>query len=75
MALDLYDQLQSTTGFDPRIAPRRQDLAQRFAGLRNAVHSLASGAHHDDEVTAAFSYTRHDAAAIVACVAALLQRP
>jgi hypothetical protein len=49
-------------------------LAQRFAALRNAVHSLASGAHHDDAVTADFRYGRQDASAIIACVAALLQR-
>jgi hypothetical protein len=73
LALDLYDRLDPPAAYDNR-APRQRDLAQRFAVLRNAVHSLASGAHHDDAVTANFRYDRRDASAIVSCVAALLQR-
>jgi hypothetical protein len=74
LALDLYDRLDPPATYDDRRAPRERDLAQRFAALRSAVHSLASGAHHDDVVTADFCYGRRDASAIVACVAALLQR-
>lgn len=73
LALDFYDQINPpATGTDQ--PPRQRDLAQRFAALRSAIHSLASGAHHNDTVTADFRYNRSDASAIVACVAALLQR-
>ncbi|WP_092200554.1 hypothetical protein [Blastococcus tunisiensis] len=74
LALDLYDRLDPPAAHDDQRAPRQRDLAQRFAVLRNAVHSLASGAHHDDAVTADFRYDRRDASVIVTCVAALLQR-
>jgi len=74
LALDLYDQLAPPTPYDRKGAARERDLAQRFAALRDAVHSLASGAHHADAVTARFRYDRQDAVAIVASVAALLQR-
>ncbi|WP_104528638.1 hypothetical protein [Blastococcus saxobsidens] len=74
LALDLYDQLDPTSTYDPQGAPRQRDLDQRFAALRTTLFSLASGAHHDDTVTANFRYTRQDATAIIACVAALLQR-
>jgi hypothetical protein len=74
LALDLYDRLDPPAAYDDHGAPRKRDLAQRFAALRNAVHSLASGAHHDDAVTADFCYSRRDASTVVACVAAMLQR-
>jgi hypothetical protein len=49
-------------------------VPQRYAVLRDALHALASGAHHDDVVTASFRYSRSDATAVVACVAALVRR-
>lgn len=73
LALDFYDRINPPATNDKQ-PPRQRDLAQRFAALRSAVHSLASGAHHNDAVTADFRYDRSDACAIVACVAALLQR-
>lgn len=73
LALDFYDQINSPAT-DSNKAPRQRDLAQRFTTLRSAIHSLASGAHHNDAVTADFQFSRRDASAIVACVAALLQR-
>lgn len=74
LALDLYDQLDPPVAYDEPRTARQRDLAQRFAALRAAVHSLASGAHHADAITADFRYDRRDASAVVACVAALLQR-
>lgn len=74
LALELYDQLDPVVSYDRRGDARQRDLRQRFAVLRDAVHSLASGAHHDDVVTADFRYSRADATAVVACVASLLQR-
>jgi hypothetical protein len=73
LALDLYDQLEPAASYDRRGDPRQRDLPQRFAALRDAVHALASGAHHDDAVTAGFGYRRSDATVVVACVAALLR--
>lgn len=73
LALDFYDQINPPAPNNNQ-PPRQQDLAQRFAAVRSAIHSLASGAHHNDAVTADFRYNRSDASAIVACVAALLQR-
>jgi hypothetical protein len=42
--------------------------------LRYDLHSLASGAHHDDESTVDFVWTREDAEASVSMVVALLAR-
>lgn len=74
MALELHQQDTPSVGRPGSVRPRERDLPTRFAVLEEALYSVASGAHHEDEITAKFVYNRADAVAIVGCVAALLQR-
>lgn len=52
--------------------PRDRGLASRWAQLRKAASALASAAHHDDDVTAAMTWTRQDAEPLLAVTAALI---
>ena len=47
-------------------------LARRWAEVRGAASALANAAHHDDDVTAAMTWTRRDAEPLLAITAALL---
>lgn len=58
--------------FSEKAENRTQD--QRWAAVFYDVKSLASAAHHDDEITAGFTWTRADAEAILAVTAGLLGR-
>jgi len=51
---------------------RDRGLARRWAEVRKAAFELASAAHHDDDVTAAMTWTRTDAEPLLAITAALL---
>ena len=51
---------------------RTQD--QRWAAIYYDVKGMASAAHHDDETTAGFTWTRTDAEAILVATAGLLTR-
>jgi hypothetical protein len=48
--------------------------AQRWAAIFYDVKSLANAAHHDDDTTVGFSWTRADAEAILAATAGLLTK-
>lgn len=48
--------------------------AERWAALHYDLPSLSSAAHHDDEVTKGFTWTRVDAEAVLAATAGLLAR-
>ena len=52
--------------------PRGRSLARRWADVRTAASALANAAHHDDDVTAAMTWTRTDAEPLLAITAALL---
>jgi hypothetical protein len=54
--------------------PRERAQAQRWHVLIDDLYSLASGANHDDAVTADFVWTREDAIMILGAVAGLLGR-
>jgi hypothetical protein len=56
----------------PRDKARDRSLARRWAEVRRAASTLASAAHHDDDVTAAMTWTRTDAEPLLAITAALL---
>lgn len=58
--------------FAVKVEERTQD--QRWAASFYDVKSLANAAHHDDETTAGFVWSRADAEAILAMTAALLVR-
>jgi len=53
---------------------RERSQPQRWSVLVDSLYSLASGANHDDEVTANFTWSRDDAVMIVSTVAGLLSR-
>lgn len=72
-AMELHTQLDPPPAYKDT-SPRDRTLPMRFAALNDSVYQLASGAHHADAITADFQYTRADAMAVVACVAALMQR-
>lgn len=57
---------------DVKKRERTQD--QRWAALLDDVFGLASGASHDDEVTADFRWSQRDAQAVLAVTAGLLGR-
>jgi hypothetical protein len=52
--------------------PRDRSLGRRWAEVRRAASSLASAAHHDDDVTAVMTWARTDAESLLAITAALL---
>ena len=52
--------------------PRDRGLASRWAEIRRAASALANAAHHDDDVTAAMTWTRQDAEPLLALTAALI---
>ncbi len=58
--------------FKLKAAERTQE--QRWAAIYYGVLSLASAAHHDDEVTTDFFWSRPDAEAVLAATAGLLAR-
>lgn len=54
--------------------PKLRTQQQRWSAMFHDLYSLASGASHDDELTATFEWTRADAEAILAATAGLLAR-
>jgi hypothetical protein len=70
--LNLLFSLPSTGEITKQTRERSQ--ADRWAMLNHDVHSLLSGAHHDDRVTSAFIWSRTDAEAVLAIVSALAMR-
>jgi hypothetical protein len=54
--------------------PRSRTQRQRWSAMFHDLYSLASGASHDDELTATFEWTRADAEAVLAATAGLLAR-
>jgi hypothetical protein len=55
-------------------AAQTRSQAERWAVLQHDLHSLLSGAHHDDEITKPFTWNRQDAEAILVAVAGLCAR-
>lgn len=56
------------------VVPQQRTQEQRWAAIYHDVSSMASAAHHDDDATAGFTWTRADAEAILAMTAGLLDR-
>jgi hypothetical protein len=56
------------------VRARDRTQEQRWAAMYYAAFGLASGAHHDDESTVEFTWTRVDADAALAATAGLLRR-
>ena len=54
--------------------PKSRTQEQRWSAVHHDLFSLASGASHDDELTATFEWTRLDAEAVLAATAGLLAR-
>lgn len=54
------------------VTPEQRTQEQRWAAIYYDVKSMASAAHHDDGTTDGFTWTRSDAAAILAATAGLL---
>jgi hypothetical protein len=54
--------------------PRSRTQRQRWSAMFHDLYSLASGASHDDELTANFEWTHADAEAVLAATAGLLAR-
>jgi len=48
--------------------------AERWAAVQHDLHSLLSGAHHDDSLTRGFTWDRSDAEAVLAMVSCLVMR-
>lgn len=57
-----------------RIRPEDRTKDQRWAAIYYDTKAMASAAHHDDETTTDFKWTRVDAEAILAATAGLLTR-
>lgn len=57
-----------------RTNPSERSQDERWAATYYDTKSLASAAHHDDEITKEFVWTRADAEAILATTAALVRR-
>ena len=57
-----------------KIAPEARTQAERWAALYYAAKSMASAAHHDDDITGGFGWNRADAEAVLATTAGLLVR-
>lgn len=58
--------------FETRPEARTQD--QRWAAIYHDVKRMANAAHHDDETTTGFTWSRADADAVLAATAGLLVR-
>jgi hypothetical protein len=58
--------------FDKKAQDRSQD--ERWAAIQHNVHSLSSGAHHDDTLTRGFTWSRPDAEAVLAITSCLVMR-
>jgi len=56
------------------IPPRRRTQAQRWAAVFHDVEGMTSAAHHHDDTTEAFTWTRSEAESVLGCTAALLAR-
>jgi hypothetical protein len=53
---------------------KQRSQAQRWAAVHLMLVSLTDAAHHDDDITAHFAWSREDAQAVLAMTAALLVR-
>ncbi|MEV6831186.1 hypothetical protein [Amycolatopsis sp. NPDC051102] len=73
-ALDYVKEVVPSDSSAPQKKAKERTQAQRWSVLVDSLYSLASGANHDDEVTADFVWSRDDAIMIVAAVAGLLGR-
>lgn len=73
LALDALDELDPAPN-PAGVRPRERNQAQRWAALRHDLHSLASGAHHEQGSTIGFTWSREDAVAVIAFVTSLLAR-
>jgi hypothetical protein len=73
-ALDYVRQVVPSDSSAAGTKSRERTQEQRWNILSDNLYSLASGANHDDEVTADFKWNRDDAVMIVAAVAGLLGR-
>lgn len=65
---------RESTGAAGAAKAQKRSQSQRWDVLLQDLYSLASGAHHDDEVTREFTWSRTDAQAALAMTAALLSR-
>ena len=63
-----------TAGEVFNVKPDERTQEQRWAAIYYSVKSLAHAAHHDDQRTAGFTWTRADAEAVLAATAGLLRR-
>lgn len=74
--LENLRELQPATAQPPSSDIKRRDRNQeeRWAALADDVYSLASGANHDQGVTADFRWSQSDAQAVLATTAGLLAR-
>jgi hypothetical protein len=74
--------LDVLAGLDPppsrkavdQVEPQLRPPQLRWAALHHDMQSLASAAHHGDPIAATFTWTRADAIAVVAAIAALAAR-
>lgn len=57
-----------------KIRPEDRTQEQRWAAVYHDVKGMAHAAHHDDETTEGFTWTRADAEAVLAATAGLLGR-
>jgi hypothetical protein len=71
LVLDNLERLQPSLAAPIAQSARNRQKDERWAALFAGAKSLTSAAHHDDEVTDKFSWTRADAEAVMAIVAAL----
>lgn len=57
-----------------KVKASERNEAQRWAMLHHDLHSLTSAAHHDDDATLRFSWSKADAEAILAMTSSLCAR-
>ena len=76
LALDVLAELDPPPGRKAvaAVAPEQRSPQLRWAALHHDVQSLASAAHHGDPIAAGFTWTRTDAIAVLAAIAALAAR-
>lgn len=72
LALDYVRQVMPSDPLAAGTKAMQRTQTQRWVMLVGDLHSLASGANHDDPVTEGFTWSRDDAVMIVAAVAGLL---
>lgn len=74
--LDSLALLAPLPGAKSVFAKSAQDRTQdeRWAAIQHSVHSLFSAAHHDDDITRGFTWSRADAESALAMTSCLVMR-